>query len=376
MVDKQYDYDNGYRSGVFVGEPPFFQGEQWADRPQNHLTYGQFDGHYCGTADQWDGNLTSTNRADLHAPACCRFAAGIFKPLCECAQASFLAGEVADYQLKGCQCVVSSVAEYPSGVYSVNGCQCLAFSTAWKPLADYQLTACGCLSASVTSAAVPRYQFTACACTSASLTAHVTGFYSPLACMCLQGSLAERPTGVYSPLACECLACTCIQKPTGYYSCTACECLVASVAQKPVGDYSLTSCECLKASVAVQFVYQLSGCQCLTSNYGYSTVTVPNTFGCGTVAAAGTTQGTAAGAIYDHNNVTGANGSNGVILQSGCYRQVVSNNNSLNNLKVYPPSGDKIGASGMVDAAVTLLMGQTAMYTRRGDGVWFTVTMT
>jgi len=62
-----------------------------------------------------------------------------------------------------------------------------------------------------------------------------------------------------------------------------------------------------------------------------------------TVAAAGTTQGTATAATADYNFVTSGGDGAGVILYDG---QIGDSqeffNSQLTNLRIYPPTGDKI----------------------------------
>ena len=66
----------------------------------------------------------------------------------------------------------------------------------------------------------------------------------------------------------------------------------------------------------------------------------------GTVAAAGTTQGTAAAALRGFNVVTGATGTNGVVLPAAVPGRVViiKNTAAAAALLVYPPVGGQINA--------------------------------
>lgn len=73
----------------------------------------------------------------------------------------------------------------------------------------------------------------------------------------------------------------------------------------------------------------------------------------GTVAAAGTTQGTAAAITDDAVEVTGADGTKGVILPNEAAALVSVYNSAGSNLKVYPPSGAKI-AGLATNAAYTM----------------------
>lgn len=98
-------------------------------------------------------------------------------------------------------------------------------------------------------------------------------------------------------------------------------------------------------------------------------------YGESTLAAAGTTQGTAAAIVADNTEVTGADGTKGVILANTAgARQIVWNNSGTSTLKVYPPTGAQIGTAG-TNVAVTLGIGAKAMYCRVKSTQWFTVTV-
>lgn len=79
-------------------------------------------------------------------------------------------------------------------------------------------------------------------------------------------------------------------------------------------------------------------------------------FNSGTVAAAGTNQGTAASLANCSNVVTGASGANGVILptpKAAGQRVSVYSSAATNALLVYPPSGGTIN-DGTQDAALSV----------------------
>lgn len=98
-------------------------------------------------------------------------------------------------------------------------------------------------------------------------------------------------------------------------------------------------------------------------------------FHCNTIAAAGTTQGTATAIGDDQVDVNGLGMSaNGVILPSGCYRIVVRNTDSLTSLNVYPPSGEAIG-SNPTNSADLLAGGTCKLYIRLPAGKWKSVTL-
>lgn len=67
-------------------------------------------------------------------------------------------------------------------------------------------------------------------------------------------------------------------------------------------------------------------------------------FNCNTLAAAGTTNATAAAIGDDTVNVTITAGNTGVILPAGCYRIFVqADPTNAGSVNVYPPSGAKLG---------------------------------
>lgn len=97
-------------------------------------------------------------------------------------------------------------------------------------------------------------------------------------------------------------------------------------------------------------------------------------FGRGDVAAAGNSQGTATALAYLVNNVTGADGTKGVILPSNpgttCSRFVVVYNSvATNGLLVYPPSSGTING-GTANAAVTIEGKTLALFFSTGATNW------
>jgi hypothetical protein len=105
------------------------------------------------------------------------------------------------------------------------------------------------------------------------------------------------------------------------------------------------------------------------------TIFVPLTsFNCSNIAAAGTTQGTAAPIGNDQVRVTGANGTAGVILPSGCYRIVVFNDSAVATLNVYPPVGEAISTLGR-NVAASLQPRSSALYVRANNGQWALVSL-
>jgi hypothetical protein len=92
-------------------------------------------------------------------------------------------------------------------------------------------------------------------------------------------------------------------------------------------------------------------------------------FTCGSQSAAGTTQGTATTIIYDMVEITNSTGTNGVIIPSGCYRVAIANHSGVNNLKVYPPSGENISGQG-ANLARNQGSGATDLYVRQPNGQW------
>lgn len=94
----------------------------------------------------------------------------------------------------------------------------------------------------------------------------------------------------------------------------------------------------------------------------------------GTLAAAGSNQGTAAAIADSAVEVTGADGTKGVILEDVEAGITVVWNNSASTLKVYPPSGAAIGV-GAANAADSLTMGQRKAYFRVTSTLWATATL-
>jgi hypothetical protein len=110
----------------------------------------------------------------------------------------------------------------------------------------------------------------------------------------------------------------------------------------------------------------ICGCNLTATSTNQENVT---SFTCGSQSAAGTTQGTATTIIYDMVEITNSTGTNGVIIPSGCYRVAIANHSGVNNLKVYPPSGENISGQG-ANLARNQGSGATDLYVRQPNGQW------
>jgi hypothetical protein len=94
----------------------------------------------------------------------------------------------------------------------------------------------------------------------------------------------------------------------------------------------------------------------------------------GTLAATGSTQGDAAAITTDAAEVSGADGTKGVILPGTAGAIVVVRNTGGSTLKVYPNSGAAISGGG-TNAAASLFSGTATMYVRTSSTKWYTVSM-
>lgn len=94
-----------------------------------------------------------------------------------------------------------------------------------------------------------------------------------------------------------------------------------------------------------------------------------------TVAAAGSTQGDATALTSHNNQVTGADGTKGVILPSavaGMPPVYVYNSVATNGLKIYPATGDDIN-DGTTNAAITIEGKTLAILVPQDDTTWAAV---
>lgn len=80
---------NGPRSGIYCGQYPGDQGEQFVSKyggaRRDSVTGVQFSGVICGTAEQWAGDLVSTRPADHHGDCCTTESDGMWAELVESA---------------------------------------------------------------------------------------------------------------------------------------------------------------------------------------------------------------------------------------------------------------------------------------------------
>lgn len=74
LEDSDWTNNNGPRATIYKGVAPDIQGEQWADRPASRvppLPGEAFTGHYCGTPEQWSGDLRTDRPEDIGVYGCC-----------------------------------------------------------------------------------------------------------------------------------------------------------------------------------------------------------------------------------------------------------------------------------------------------------------
>lgn len=98
----------------------------------------------------------------------------------------------------------------------------------------------------------------------------------------------------------------------------------------------------------------------------------------GTLAATGTTVGTAALVSASISTITGADGTKGIVLPAGQVGdEIWLFNNAASTLKVYPNSGAAITVTGTglgtVDAVYSHLTFKTVLYKMQSSTQWFIV---
>ena len=288
----EWDDENGPFSGMFNGEPPGTQGPQWVPHiwranPQPY-PWETFTGHYCGTAEQWAGELVSTNPADVGTPGCC-------------------IGAIAKLS---CACSTSSARVWFAGFQD----------------------------------------FATCACCKTTAAVTFRGFYDVKSCTCSSATAAWSPTFAEAAHACTCSSATAAWSPTFAEAAHACVCSSASVTWSPTFAEAARSCVCGSTEVSY-------------------TVSIQS-YGVATIAAAGSTQGTATPITTDVAIVTVSALMQGVILPSGVYRIEVYNTSASYPLLVYPPSGEAF-SGGLTNAARSLGTGDAFLCCSDGSGVWF-----
>lgn len=353
VQDADWANDNGFRPIILKGEPPFTQGEQWADRPYTAKParpFEKYTGHYCGTGEQWAGKLSIDNPADLGSYGCC-IVGQLVGYDCECSldTFSYLYGPLG--LLVGCECDKDLLATSAAVSWAVLGCSCgIALATAF-PTVQWSVADCECSTGLMSSAPSGAYHLLGCECIEATAVVGAHGTYFLTGCECATGDVSYSSSTTWAVLECECMKDTLTQSPGGKYAILGCECTKDTLTQSHGGKYAVLGCECTKDTFT-------------------ETSFVPLTaFNCSTATAAGSTQGTATAIGDDQVDITVPSLGTGVILPSGCYRIVLRNLASINGCNVYPPSGERIGTL-MTNAADTLTAGSAFLYVRMPGGVW------
>lgn len=74
FYDSDWTNDNGPRATIYKGVSPDIQGEQWGPRDATGKPPRpgeEFTGHYCGTPEQWAGDLRTDRPEDIGEYGCC-----------------------------------------------------------------------------------------------------------------------------------------------------------------------------------------------------------------------------------------------------------------------------------------------------------------
>lgn len=321
VANAYWTNDQGPRPPNFVGNPPGEQGERWADRPfdkrQPPQPWEQFTGHYCGTPEQWAGELYAVDPRSIGHAGCC---------------------SGADWFMYGC------------------GCGALASGVQIGQLAHVSGCGCGALASGVTFQGFPTCE--GCGC--GSLTSTVAfGFYVPFSgCGC--GSLASGVSFVTMPTCegCGCGSMASVVSFGGLVDVSGCGCGAIASAVSGIVDVSGCGCGKMQSMPLFQGFPTCFGCGCgnMTSEVQFLPYV---SYTCADVTATGSDQTSATEIGDDNVNVTSTADLQGVRLPSACGRFLVRNANSgitMYNVKVYPPTGGTI-SGGSTNAPVTLFPG-------------------
>lgn len=213
-------------------------------------------------------------------------------------------------------------------------CSCAALAVDYFPLAVEALAACSC------SAAEVEYQ------------THVTHAVSACSCSAINASYGDHV----------------------HYGVNVCSCSSPDVEYTEAVAYAVSACSCSTETLTYLpgITSAVSACSCSDLTFTYEEIVPLYTFGCNTIAATGTTQGTAALVGDDNVTVTTADASNtGIILPDGCYRIFVKNPNANPRaIQVYPPSGQQF-RSNATNASQNVNAGESYFFIRvAGETRW------
>lgn len=421
FVNAAWDNDNGPHSSLFQGYPPFEQGDQWAnrnfDRRLPHRPGEAFTGRYCGTPEQWKGEMRYANPADRGLYGCCRAINSIaYGCGCERAEAvvtleygfrfqahggevaSFTARAEARYQVRGCECGSSRIAPSTAARFAARGCTCTTSTTAVTTAGLYSGACCQCERGLTGSRW--RLPFWACACSTAEATFSTSARYSLRAISGERGAESDAATGQFALLASEGEQGYAAHRAAAFHEAVAVEGETAEAAELAEGAYQA---EVVCGEDAAMFgregrLYAVfgdggeAGEEANTAAALYDVLGIPGedavftgssfvplvAFNCANLTATGATQGTAAAIGDDNVSVTGASSGLGVILPSGCYRILVWNDNTVvsgRQVAVYPPVGGFIGGAAQNTPVNVAPKAATFFVTYDGGSHWRTITV-
>jgi len=332
ITNSDWDNENGPRSDVFKGVRPGAQGEQWSERPFDRNRPprpGEFyTGHFCGSQQQWAGDLRTDRPDDIGQYGCC-IPGGLVQfdsvGSIDTCTASVL-GHYSELATVGCQ---ASFTAFPAEVANLVSCVCSI------TLASFVGSATG--SFDVIAGTVDDF-----------MTGEVTLTF-------LIGLCGSDDTVTIFDITHQNETSQVGTVDTGLFY--------------PTGIYDLSSCACSENPFTVEipaFFTSVAG----SDDTGSFAMSIQS-YGCATIVAAGSTQGTATNITTDHVAVTSTAANQGIILPAGCYLIAVRNNDlplGSPSINIYPPVGGKIGI-GATNAPLALTQGNKVLLLSTDGGV-------
>jgi hypothetical protein len=346
LEDANWQNDNGPRPPMLVGEAPgTMQGEVWADRPVNFVDPrpGEaFTGHFCGSEAQWAGALSIGNPEDFGEYGCCVPGAGwTWLGIGKTWNATVNALGVKQILLPKAKTVKAVATGKPNYRFLLRKAK--TWPAAYRPLSVYYWRLYKAKTWTLASTAVAKYAPKLSKAKVIVATAYATASYTVVLQKAKIVASATTVLAAYSFRLSKAKTAASATTVLASYSFRLSKAKTSVATASVLASYAwkLPKAKAWALAAVTTPAYSVRLQKAKTWKGAYSVSFV--NYGTQTLAATGTTQGTAAAITSDMVKATTSTGNTGIILPAtGGLKIEIHNAGPSIGLNVYPPSGGSI----------------------------------